>query len=146
MQELNLGCLIEIHKVIKGIDEDIMIIRERIEAPKNQIISDMPRGGISENAVDKALDEIKKKESRRLYYCDVLVSKWLICEEILKSCNINQKHIELLKFRFLQGLSWRACVKGMTKLYNEEKWNENKVFRIYRQVVAKCTKQGVKVC
>lgn len=133
--------IMKIHDDIKAIDERIEEIRTRIESPKNQIISDMPRGGSSENVLEKALVKIERLETRKMFLHEMIVSKWHICEDFLNSCNIPDKQMVLMQYRYFYGLPWSKCVKEMKNEYPDEMWNENKVFRLHRQTITKIHKK-----
>ena len=65
MTKLQLSNLITINEKIRKIDNDIIEIRERITSPKNQIISDMPKGsGATESVIDNALTKIERLEEK----------------------------------------------------------------------------------
>lgn len=147
MIELHLKNLRDINEEIKQIDEKIIEIRERITSPKNQIISDMPKGsGTTENALDNALTKIERLEERKAVLNDSLVSEWHTCRETFKSCHITLQQIELIKYRYYYGLSWKQCTALMKKRHPKEIWNENKVFRLHRQFISNCTNNSSKVC
>ena len=124
--------VLAIRKKIKNLDERIFEIRSKIESPKNQIISDMPRGGSGKNILDKLLDKVKRLETKRTALYVELASEWHKCEIVFKSCNISERHKELMKLHYYEGLSWRYCERNLKRLYPYENWNENKVFRINR--------------
>lgn len=147
MQELNLSNLLSLNKKIAETDDKILEIRERVTSPKNQIISDMPRGGgTMENALDNALSKIEHYETRKAYLNDLLVSDWLICEDILISCNISPEQIELFRYRYFYALPWKKCIAAMAKHYSNESWSESKGYRLHREALSRCIKNGVKVC
>lgn len=147
MTELKLSNLITINNKIRDIDNKILEQREKIISPKNQIISDMPRGsGTTENALDNALEKIERYEKQKTYWHDILRSEWLECEEVLKKCGLTRQHIELIKFRYYHALKWEHCLVMMKKRHTTVIWNENRVFRMRRQVVENCLKNGYEVC
>lgn len=147
MTKLHLTNLLTINKKIGKIDNDIIEIRERITSPKNQIISDMPKGsGATESVIDTALAKIERLEKRKSYWHDTLMSEWLECEEVLSKCGLTREHIELMKFRYYHALKWEHCLVMMKKRHTTMIWNKNKVFRMNRQVVENCFKNGYEVC
>lgn len=146
MQKINTQHFFTLHKKIAETDEKIMETREQLTSPKAQIITDMPRSRTVENAIERGIEKTMQLEEKRAYYYDCLVSEWLIIEEIFNECNISTTYIELMKNRYLYGLKWKDCAKAMKKVYPKEKWNENKVFRIYRHIVEICTKNGYIIC
>ena len=147
MTELHLSNLISINNEIKKIDDRIAEIRERITSPKNQIISDMPKGsGTTENALDNALTKIERLEARKANYYKELALEWLVCEKAFKSCHLTLRQIELLKYRYYYALQWEQCAIMMKKRHPNELWNENKVYRVRRRFVEIFTKNDYEVC
>lgn len=147
MQELPLKKVKDLCEKIGEIDEKIEVIETRLYSPKNQIISDMPRGnGRSNDTLDRALTKLDTLRDTRKFYYDRLVSAWLICEKVFNSCDISDKHVKMFKYRYFNGLAWRKVLRRMEKDYPNEPWNENKIFRMYRQVIALCTNERVIIC
>lgn len=128
------------HKKLNEIDERIIELRGRIESPRSSIISDMPRGGGTGKGIEDSLAVIEKLQAKRVFYSDRIVSQWHVIENMLKYCSTSKKYITLMEYRLLHGLTWKSCVKAMKKEYPDEKWNENKNFRIYGQIMQKLKK------
>lgn len=120
-------------------------IREQIEElksfamnPRNQIISDMPKGGGSTtNAVERYIIRREKLE----YELEQLIEKRFdLWEKITDTLDEMNQRIEtkmMLQLRFCNGYSWKKCVLILENLYPDEKWSTNKCFRIYRSVLHK---------
>lgn len=144
MQELKTMCAI--HKQIREVNEDIAEIREQIESPKAQVYSDMPKGSGAGNAIEAAFIKIERLEAKRKFLCARLASEWLICERLFKSCNIPNKQIKLMEYRYLKGLSWNNCVRLMAADYPNDLWNANRAYRTHRHIIAICTDNRANVC
>lgn len=109
--------------------------------PKRPIISDMPKGsgyriGAAESYLINA--ETLQNDLKRLY--ETLKIRWLIFLNNYEDENLTVEERRLLKIRFVQGKKWKTCAKQMNILYPNEGWNENKVFRTYRNIMKKIEK------
>lgn len=106
--------------------------------PKRPIISDMPKGsGYRISATESYIinAEILQNELKRL--SETLKIKWLIFLNNYGEKNLSVKERKLLKLRFVQGKKWKICAIQMNILYPNEEWNDNKVYRIYRNIMKK---------
>lgn len=137
MQELD-NCL-EYTRDIKAKDEIILEIRYRTLSPKNQIITDMPKGGGgNSNLMDSYLVKIERIERSKDALKEKRKLEWEKAKAKFNDTGItNAETVELMRLRFCCGLSWKKCALKMKELYPESKWNINKCFRVYRDV---CTK------
>ena len=130
-----------LRRYIKQTDEKIAEIEAVLYSPKNQIISDMPKGGGSSNdKVDKLLEKIAKLQRNRERAVRELTNKWLLVIEQLKKCEATESEMQMLKLRFFNALSWKQCARTLDQSIPSEKWDENRCFRCYRKIIKKCTK------
>lgn len=129
MQELK-ECL-ELKREINKLNDKIKEIEAITKAPKNQIITGMPRSNNMDNVMDRYLIKIESLEEKRNTLQNLLDDKWDCLFPILVNCNLNAETIELLRLRFYKGLPWKICVSRLRKKYPKDKWNENKAFRLY---------------
>lgn len=146
MQKLNLKFLLYLNRRIDKIDEKIVDIRVRITSPRSQVIDNMPKCHSAENFIENGIADIQELKEKKLYILDLITTEWLICERAFGDCNISHEQVEIMRSRYFYGLSWRKCVKYMEKSYPQDEWNENKLFRLHRQVVSICTKNGYEIC
>ena len=136
MRELD-TCL-ELARKIKGKDEIICEKQYRMLAPKNQIITDMPKGGGVVNAMDDYLIWVEKLNRAKERLQNKLDTEWDNAKNILKNHGVTKDEtIELMRLRFYCGLPWKKCAAKMQELYPDSKWNTNKCFRTYRAVLHK---------
>lgn len=127
------ACL-ETRRKIIVVQEQITEIEARLYSPRNQVITDMPKGrGGNANGNDALLIKAERLRDRRAALYDNLVSQWRTCDGLLTIIDAKSNEIELMKLRFYYGLSWDKCSKEMN-------WNINKCFRTYRKLVAKLCK------
>ena len=124
-------CL-SVSKKLKKIDEDITELKCRNSAPKNQIITDMPKGGGSLiNNLDSYLIKLEKLEKRRKRVQFQLDMAWNVAEQALKDIGVTDPQaIQLMKYRFYNGLAWKKCSMKM-------QWTLNKCFYVYRSILDK---------
>lgn len=123
-----LDTCLELYIKGKSIDEKIEEINALLYSPKVQDLSGMPKGsGGTESVVDKLVDKKEKLTDKRYeiekqkFHCQQEI------ETMMKECNLTENEILLIKYRFFYGFSWKRVGK-------ELKWNENKVFRVYRKI------------
>lgn len=129
MRELN-RCLHFVRR-IEEIDERICEIRAAILSPKNQRITGMPRGGNTDNAIERYIIQVEKLEGEKENLSQQLTGQWLdLGYTVFKELTAEEKH--LLTLRFLKGLPWKKCAKQMNEKYGN--WNINKVFRVYGKI------------
>ena len=133
MKELT-ECL-NIKRKIDEIDEKLYELRAAILSPKNQVITGMPRsgGGVDNNAIEKYIIKAERLEAKREKLKAYQIELW---QGIMHKCNkahIPKKDRSLLYFRFIKGMSWKACTNEMQKRY--KKWNINTTFRRYRKTL-----------
>ena len=129
MKKLLNECLI-LRRDIESINERIEELNLRIKSPKNQIITDMPKGNNQQNAIEEYLIKKEKLEKMRFDYNRKISGKW---QSVYYKCvnnDISKEAIEILRYRFYYGYTWRVCGEMM-------KWNKNKCFRVYRSVLGK---------
>lgn len=122
-------------RIIKELDEQIAELRARATSPKNQIITGMPRGGGGGNQSERYMERLERIEARRNKVCTERNVMWCRLEECLH--HESPEYRTLLKYRFYYGLRWKACCDKLKETYPNSKWNMNKVFRIYRQILRK---------
>ena len=137
MRELD-ECL-ELSRLIRDKQERIYELKVRISTPKNQILSDMPRGGgCCGNDIENYIVKLEKLEALVKDIQKKLNGKWRYVNTLMQKRNITDcETIMLLSLRFYKGLSWNKCAELMQNRYPTSKWNLNKCFRAYRKVLYK---------
>ena len=126
---------------INEVEEEIEMLKAVATSPSGQVISDMPRSNRIGNAIEDYIIKLEKKEKRKERLEQLLKEKWNNAYIILQNSKVPIKNIKLLYYRYTKGLSWKECVEKMRELYPNELWNENKIFRLNRQALAKVTKK-----
>lgn len=133
----------EILRLRREIDE----LRERISElkamtqPKAQVISDMPRGGGErKNTIEEYV--IKSEKLREKLACKLVEfdEKWDGISRTFIKANLTVAQCTMMEARFRKAMPWRLCVKHMCNVYPSSKWNEQKLFRMYRNVLYKISK------
>ena len=137
MEELY-ECL-RLSREIKEKVEAILELNSRALSPKNQVISDMPKGGGGDmNALDCYLQKKERLEKKKDELCVIRDRHWDKATETFRKNGVtNPETITLMWFRFYKGCSWKGCAAKMREKYNNGKWNTNKCFRVYREVLCK---------
>lgn len=144
MRELD-ECL-RLSRQIKEKEEQIIELRSRIMSPKNQTISDMPKGGGGYNEIESFVIKLELLENNADYLKVQRALIWNNIRLILHIRHIKSDIERLLYLRFYNGNSWNKCVETMSKEYPNCKWNANKCFRAYRYVVKENSEKSEKVC
>ena len=121
-------------KKIKEIQEKILFLELQATTPKSPAYSDMPKGGgCAINPIEQYA--IRKEEFQRKI--DVLNDKlerlWGEAEKQMQG--IDEQTKVLMYYRFKIGFRWEKCSKKMQRKYPDGKWNLNKCFRKYREVL-----------
>ena len=134
----------ELAKKIRDKNETLAELKLRVASPKNQIYSDMPKGGGAyRNPNDEYLIKAERIKSQieRLQF--QLNEWWGVVSEIFDKCGVTDNEtITLMRLRFYNGLVWNKCVKIMQQDFPDGKWNANKCFRVYRKVLYKTHKKS----
>lgn len=139
MEELD-ECL-KIRRKIKDIEEDITELKMRVQSPKGQVITGMPRsgnGGASQ--ADGYLIKLEKLEAKKKRKVDELNACWNNATETLSKLQLNAETIQMLRYRFYWGYKWEKCAVLMKENFPESVWNVNKCFRKYSAVLHKIDK------
>lgn len=133
-------CL-KLSRKIVDIDEEIIELKTMVMSPKNQAITDMPRGGGVANAIENYLIRLEKLERKKSNAEIERNQLWKEIKEICLASGVcEEETIRLLKERFYCGKSWNKCLNKMIKEYPNSRWNINKCFRVYRAVLCKIHK------
>lgn len=120
--------------------DDLNLRIEELESmvlPKAQVITGMPRGGEHENAIEKYTETKIMLEEKRDKILREMGRKWKVLEGRFDQCGITDRQKKMLEARFFNGHPWKRCVVVMQKKYPEEKWDEQKLFRMYRKVISR---------
>lgn len=137
MRELN-ECL-RLSRDINEINERLVELRYKILSPKNQIISDAPKGGGGpNNAIEEYIIKSERLEKRKAAITARLDNCWAEALSVFKEREMPKTYISLMWYRFYKAHSWKKCISDMKGQYPDELWNENKIFRIYKTVNIKC--------
>lgn len=136
MQPLD-ECLLLTRKIAKK-REQIEELKAMAISPRNQIISDMPKGGGTINASENYLIKLESLEETYNQLCKERTSKWNEILLVFESYDSKvDETVMLLWLRFYNGYSWNKCIAEMEKRYPNKYWNANKCFRTYRRFLHK---------
>ena len=136
MRELD-ECL-RITRKIAETKEKIEELEALSMSPRNQIISDMPRGGGGTmNAAESYIIRKEKLERQLTLLKEERAEVWKIVTDMQHELNQSKKVESMLWFRFCNGYSWKKCVSKLEEKYPAEEWSANKCFRIYRRFLHK---------
>ena len=120
------------------INNDIIEIETALYYPRNQVITDMPRGGATGNAVDNLLTKLEGLKAEREMLKAEHNAVWNEILKKLNSCGASENVKKLFELRSCQFYQWKDCAPIMAEFTGEE-WNVSKVYRIRRAICEKCT-------
>ncbi len=130
----------ELRKEIKELDGRIVELELAVRAPKAQPMNDMPHATTRQNIIEGYIIRKEKLFSKKYKLEAELDAAWNRAKAQLTAAGVGHDGIDLTRLRMYHGLSWKRCTEIMKKKYG--KWNENKTFRIYREIVTKLKKLG----
>ncbi len=132
----------DLKKKISDYEEQLKNLYFKNTAPKNQIFSDMPKGGNNGNSIEEYIIKMEKIENIITGYHLMLSKHWYSANIKFKKAGLTSLEIELLKYRFLCNYKWKNCIMKMQKKHPEMKWTENRVFFAYRAIRDKLAMNG----
>ncbi len=144
MRELD-ECL-RLTREIEKVREKLLIIKAAISEPKNQVISDLPRGGNNPvNAIEMYLEKAEQYEDDLRTLKNERTENWETFNRIAAESDVTKEDVHLMQLRFMRGYSWNKCTAVMRSRHGD-KWNTNRTFRRYRKVLSNCTKINPNIC
>ena len=111
-------------------NEEIIELKTKIMSPKNQIISDMPRGGKQSNSIEAYIIKYEKLEHRKTALMNELEEKW----QAIDMSDLSDAQCKLLHLRYYCGLEWKKCSRIMCEVVGK-KFNENRCYREHRNAL-----------
>lgn len=131
-------CL-SISEKIKEIEDEITELESRTMSPKNQIISDMPKGGGKQvNNIESYLIKLEKLTQKKEDKKRELELWWKITlDEFKKIGVIEEEKISLMKYRYYYGYEWKKCLCEMQSKYENSKWTINRCYYINHSILHK---------
>lgn len=142
----DLDKLLDINREINRICEKIEVCEAKNTAPKNQLLSDMPKCGRTSSEVE---DYVIHKEQLCAKLDELTASlkiNWYAFLNQAQEAHLTKQERELLKARFLDGKKWSVCAMQMKAIYPFDGWDENKVFRTYRSILYKIKGKNCIIC
>lgn len=127
-----------IKEKIRRTQEKIELLEMKIDSPRSCEISDMPRGGGNAGNPLEVYVEKKEELTEKLDALETKLEKlWYEALNLMKAANIDQQVQAMMYFRFIYGLQWERVAYALSKRYAGCKWNVNKCFRKYREVLCR---------
>lgn len=126
---------------IEKVKDKLEYLQMKIDSPRSCVISDMPRGG--GNAGNPLEQYVEKKEELmgKLARLErTLERQWIKARSLMDAANIDDQTQVMMYYRFDCGLQWEKVALALTKKYPQNRWNVNKCFRKYREVICRTRK------
>lgn len=141
MQIDELKNLAKMREKITNIEEKLRYLNYKNTAPKNQILSAMPKSSnFGGNSFDEYLAKKEYYQNKVKRYYSIIKRLWKKIYQKLKNADFTDVEIYLIKYRFYYNYSWETCIRKMRKKYPEIKWSENRIFAKYRVIKSKLNK------
>lgn len=143
----DLDRLLNINRKIELLCEKIEACEAKNTAPKNQLLSDMPKG--KSRTSNEVEDYLIHKEQLCAELDELIESRtinWYAFLNQAAEAHLDARERELLKARFVDGRKWSNCAILMKAVHPLEGWNENKVFRTYRSILYKIEQKNCILC
>lgn len=106
-------------------------------APKGQILTGMPRGGVARNAAESYVERKEKLSNEISALYEKLNKLWTEFECYCKKCDCRYDEICLLKYHYYYNYSWKKVQQKLQIQFPTEVWNKNRVFRVRRKAIDK---------
>lgn len=131
--------IIELRRDINSIVERLSELKQMTQ-PRVQTISDMPRGGDKKNVIEEYIVKSERLQKKLDKKSRELESKWGELKILFCKAKLTDAQQNMIRARFYYAKSWKECTGVMESLYPSAKWSEQKLFRIYRNVLSKLNK------
>lgn len=132
---------------IKKVQDKLEYLQMNIDSPRTSVMSDMPRGG---GSVGNPLElyVVKKEElTDRLRALEAKRERlWEKAIELMDCAGIDKQVQDMMYYRFGYGLQWQRVATALNEKYPDGKWNVNKCFRKYREVLCKIKRVKRAIC
>ena len=133
--------IIELRRDINSIIERLTELKQMTQ-PKVQTISDMPRGGERKNVIEEYIIKSERLQNKLNNKKLQLDRKWEELKKLCENAKLTEAQLKVITNRFYFAKSWRECVLIMRIAYPDTEWNEQKLFRIYRNVLSKLNRKN----
>lgn len=143
----DLDDMLRLNREIDRVCDKLEECELRNTAPKNQLISDMPKG--KSRTSNEVEDYVIYKTALIAEFESLVQTRWIMWLSFLnhtEGARLTQQERRLLKARFVDGKKWRICALQMRVFYPFEIWNENRCFRMYSEILHKITENNCVVC
>ena len=125
-------------KKIKKINDKIKYLEMKADAPRSSVFSDMPKGGgVAGNPLEQYI--VKKEElAEKLTASNARLERlWRKAARQMSDVGVERQTRKMIYLRFVCGFQWEKCAVMLNDKYPNCKWNVNKCFRKYRDVLYK---------
>ena len=129
------------YEKLSKVKDKIAYIEMKASSPRSSVYSDMPKGGrnagnpLEEYMIRK--EELAEKE-RALE--ERLEMQWEQAVHQMNSAKIDKQTKVMMYYRFMKRMQWKKCALALDSRYANCKWNVNKCFRKYREVLCRIKK------
>ena len=126
------------HQRIEELKEKIMILEMQAGAPNSGSITGMPKENNNDtNPIELYLEKKEELEEKLDKLNARFKKQWKQALHLMKLADIKRQTRYMMYLRFCRGLPWKKCDAILQEKYPNGKWNENKIFREYRNTLIK---------
>lgn len=126
---------------IKKTQDKIEYLEMKADTPRSSVFSDMPKGG---GGAGNPLEQyiVRKEElTEKLTALKARLERlWHKAARQMSDVGVEKQTRRMMYLRFVCGLQWEKCAVLLNEKYPNCKWNVNKCFRKYRDVLYKIRK------
>lgn len=112
---------------------DTLILRQT--APKNQILSDMPKGNGGKKEIEEYLIRKEYLLNKLRLQREAIYIMWLAFLNGAEGVELSRMDLTLLRLRYFYGYRWKKCVRKLQIIYPAVNWNDNRAFRTHKQLM-----------
>lgn len=121
---------------IKKTQDKLEFLQMNADSPRTSVISDTPRGGGNAGNPLEQYYEKKEELTEKLRALEAKRDRlWKKAVDLMNAADIDKQVQNMMFMRFGYELQWKRVAYAMNKKYPDNKWNVNKCFRKYRDVL-----------
>ena len=128
-------------RIIKA-QNKLAFLEMKADTPRSSVFSDTPKGTYNaSNPLEQYMIE-KEEADEKLKILKLKFNRlWAKASRQMDAVGIDEQVAEMMYLRFYCGLQWEKCATALNKKYPDSKWNTNKCFRKYRDVLYRLRKE-----
>lgn len=128
-------------RIVKTRDK-LEFLEMKADTPRSSVFSDMPKGAYNaSNPLEQYMIEKEEAEERLKTLKAKFDRLWEKASHQMDTLGIDEQVKFMMYLRFCRGLKWEKCATALNDKYPTSRWNTNKCFRKYRDVLYRFRKE-----